>query len=48
MHNVLPSKVACKDYHNYKGIKRPTCRCLLCRELYIDNLEAKIKKLKKK
>ncbi len=35
-------QVACKDYKNYKGKRRPKCACVLCREKYIDTLVKKL------
>lgn len=36
---------ACSYYNKYKGIRRPVCNCIACREKYIDILEDKILKL---
>jgi len=40
-----PSKIVCKNFAKYKGKRRPKCRCLVCRDIYIDNLERKLRKI---
>lgn len=40
-------QIACKDYKKYKGIRRPQCMCILCRDKYIDTLETTNRTFKK-
>lgn len=34
----------CNYYARYKGIVRPKCNCVMCRELYVDNLGKRLSK----